>query len=89
MTSKLCPEQAETNFSEVAMEFREKWNFFTLQSRAPKRREILGWVIKCEKAGIHRGTNAFWAKSGCEVFFTVFSLPEFGRCRQNARIQQN
>ena len=51
------------NFWGAAAQMSEKLNFFTLWPPARKRREILGWAIKGEKPGIHRGTNTFWAKS--------------------------
>ena len=61
----------------------KKSNFFALWSPARKRREILGWAIKGEKPGIHRGTNAFWAKIGCGAVLTLFWSPNVGRGRQN------
>ena len=40
-------------------EINEKQKFFALRPVTRKRREILGWAIKGEKSGIHRGTNDF------------------------------
>ena len=53
-------------------EISEKRNFFTLRPVTRKRRQILGWAIKREKAGIHRRTNTFRAKIGCRVVLTPF-----------------
>ena len=58
-----------------------KLEIFTLRPPARKRREILWWAIKDKKTGMHRGTNAFWTKSGSGPFLTVFCLSEVGRCR--------
>ena len=67
----------------AAREMSKKSIFFALWSPARKRREILGWAIKGEKPGIHRGTNAFWAKIGCGAVLTLFWSPNVGRGRQN------
>ena len=89
MASKLSPQQADKNFYQSDTQIREKWKFFTLRPQAQKRKEILWRAIKGEKLIIHRGTNAFWAKSGCGPFLTMFCLPEIGRYRKNASCQQN
>ena len=65
----------------IISQISEKLIFFTLRPVTRKRREMLGWAINGEKPGIHRGTNAFLAKSGCWPILTVFCLPEVGRCR--------
>ena len=37
----------------------EEWNFFTLRAVTRKRKEIMGWAIKCQMMDMHRGLNAF------------------------------
>ena len=61
-----------------------KTEIFTLWPVTWKRREILGWAIKGEKAGIHRGTNTFWAKIGCGAVLTLFWSLKVGRGRLTA-----
>ena len=63
MASKLRPQQADKS----EMEIREKLKI-TLRPRARKRREILWWARKGERAGIHRGTNAFGRKVAAGPF---------------------
>ena len=43
-----------------------------------KIREILGWAIKGQMIYMHRGPNAFLAKSGCGAVLTLFWSPEVG-----------
>ena len=64
------------SFLGAAREISEKRKFFTLWSLVRKQREILGWAIKGEKPGIHRGAIAFWAKIGCKAVLTLFWSPE-------------
>ena len=54
-----------------------KTQILTLRPVTRKRREILGWAIKGEKSGIHRGTNAFWEKIGCRGILTLFLCVSF------------
>ena len=50
-------------FYQSDMEICEKRKFFTLWPPARKRREILWWAIKGEKAVILRGTNEKWLRA--------------------------
>ena len=53
-------------------------SFWLLEPVNRKQREILGWAIKGQMMYLHRGPNAFWAKSGCGAFLTAFWSPEVG-----------
>ena len=70
--------RARDFFLRTDKEINEKQKSFTFRSVTRKRREILGWAIKGEKAGIHVGTEVFWAKVGCGAVLTLFWSSEVG-----------
>merc|ERR1712116_123519 len=45
VASKLSPQQAGKKKTRAAMEFREKWKFFSLRPPGRKRKEISAWVL--------------------------------------------
>ena len=65
----------------------EKRIFFTLRPVSWKQRKIL-MGLKGKKAGIHKGTNAFWAKSCCGAVLTLFWSSEVVWLRPNAIREQ-
>ena len=62
MASKLSSQYATQFFLGAAKEVSEQHKFFTLWPVTRKQRVILGWAIKGEKAGIHRGKRSFGRK---------------------------
>ena len=76
MASKLSVHEPEI-FLQADTEINENEKN-TLRDVTRKRRELLGWVIKGEMTGIHRGTNSFLKKVCCGAFLTVFWSPEVG-----------
>ena len=60
--------RARIFFLRTDKEISEKQTFFTSWPVTQKQREILGWAIKGQMMDMHRGPNAFLAKSGCGQF---------------------
>ena len=80
MASKLSPQQADELFYQSKIEIREKRNIFTLLLLLLEKTRDIGMGPIGEMMFTYRATNALLTKSGCGAVFTVFCLPEVGRC---------
>ena len=68
----------------------KKPEFFYSSARYSETKRDIGMGHKRWKGRYtYRGTNAFWAKSGCGPFFAVFCLLKAGRLWWNASCQKN
>ena len=77
----MSPQQADELFTKGELKIREKRKFFTLWPPARKKKKDIGMGPMGKMMVTYRATNALLTNSGCGAVFTVFCLPEVGKCR--------